>query len=211
MSADPRLARLLEHPAIWRGTSAVRAGAVPTGFAALDARLPGHGWPQSGLVEMLLPCFGAGELYLLLPALAQLTSRPLARWCAWIAPPLEPFAPALAAHGVALSRVLILHTAEPLWACEQALRSGDCDVVLAFVKARVQARALRRLQLATERGRSLGFILRTRHAAATRESSGAALQLKVEPTAGGARVTVLKSRGGVNGALELSFRFATEP
>ena len=116
---DPRLARLLEHPALWRGCSAARSSTVPTGFAALDAALPGGGWPQVGLVEILISRLGVGELYLILPALASLTQRLEARWCAWIAPrepfvepseggraeegsrtrsSLEPFAPALARY-----------------------------------------------------------------------------------------------------------------
>src|SRR5690348_14233552 len=90
MADDPRLARLLEHPALWRGRSAARSITVPTGFSALDAALPGGGWPQVGLVEILISRIGIGELYLLLPALAFITCKTEARWCAWIAPP-EPF------------------------------------------------------------------------------------------------------------------------
>jgi cell division inhibitor SulA/protein ImuA len=205
MSADPRLARLLEHPAIWRGRSAARVGVLPTGFAALDASLPGNGWPSIGLVEILIPTLGVGELNLLLPALTELTRRAQGRWCTWIAPPFEPFAPALAAHGLALSRVLIVRTASPLWACEQALGSGACEAVLAWVRE-VKLRAMRRLQLATERGRTLGFLFRTLTARTLRESSVAALRLAVEPAAQGTRVRFLKSRGGSRGTVELSWR-----
>jgi cell division inhibitor SulA/protein ImuA len=216
MPADSRLTRLLEHPAIWRGRNAARLSVVPTGFAALDARLPGNGWPQVGLVEILLSRIGIGEIYLLLPALAQLTSRPLARWCAWIAPPdlsaghpLEPFAPALAAHGITLSRVLVVRSGSPLWACEQALGSGACEAVLTWMQ-RIEPRALRRLQLATERGRTLGFLLRTLTRRATRESSCAALRLTVEPAGEATRLTLLKSRGGLKGSFEIDFRAAAE-
>ena len=212
MTADSRLTRLLEHPAIWRGRNAARLNVVRTGFATLDARLPGNGWPQVGLVEILLSRIGIGEIYLLLPALAQLTSRPLARWCAWIAPPeladlaadrrLEPYAPALAAHGVALSRVLIVRSASPLWACEQALGSGACEVSLVWMH-RIAPRALRRLQLAAERGRTLGFLFRDLTGAAARESSCAALRLTVEPAGEATRITVLKSRGGLRGSFEI--------
>ena len=204
MSVDPRLARLLAHPAIWRGRSAARLGTLPTGFPELDASLPGNGWPQVGLIEILLPRLGVGEMYLLLPALAALSTVPAARWCAWIAPPLEPFAPALAAHGVNLSRMLIVRTTTPLWACEQALRSGACTVVLSWMR-RVQARALRRLQLATEHGRTLGFLFRALTASSTRESSCAVLRMALQPAAPGLRVTLLKSRGGLHGAIDLHF------
>ena len=65
-------------------TSVARTEVLPTGFAALDERLPGGGWPRSGLIEILVSRFGVGELTLLLPVLAALTRRPMARWCVWV-------------------------------------------------------------------------------------------------------------------------------
>lgn len=218
---DPRLARLLEHPALWRGRSAAHSSTVPTGFAALDAALPGGGWPQVGLVEILISRLGVGELYLILPALASLTQRIEARWCAWIAArepfaemgeegkgsegsrarsPLEPFAPALAAHGLNLSRVLVARTESPLWACEQALRSGACDAAVAWMQ-RVPVRALRRLQLAAERGRTVTFLFRGLSTRAVCEPSAAVLRITVQPIREGARISILKSRGSPRGAI----------
>ena len=212
---DPRLARLLEHPALWRGRSAARSSTLPTGFAALDAALPGAGWPQVGLVEILISRLGVGELYLILPALASLTQRIEARWCAWIAPrepftegsrarsPLDPFAPALAAHGLNLPRVLVARTESPLWAYEQALRSGACDAAVAWMQ-RVPVRALRRLQLAAERGRTVAFLFRGLSTRAVREPSAAVLRITVQPAREGARISILKSRGSPRGAICLS-------
>ncbi|HTX24940.1 MAG TPA: hypothetical protein VMD03_09810 [Steroidobacteraceae bacterium] len=221
LADDPRLAAILNHPAVWRGGSAALSSAVPTGIPALEACLPGHGWPQVGLVEILTSRLGIGELYLILPALAWLTRQPAARWCAWITPPagpfaeralppwhrfgpLEPFAPTLVAHGVSLSRVLVVRADAPLWACEQALRSGACDVTLAWVQ-RVQPRALRRLQLATERGRTLAFLFRALSAHTLRESSRAPLRIAVQPATEGVRLTLLNSRGGTRGDVIVSF------
>src|SRR5262245_23793614 len=76
------LESLLQHPAIWRGRSAARTDVFPSGFAALDAFLPGGGWPRTGLIELLVSTLGTGELYVLLPLLARLTQKPSARWCA---------------------------------------------------------------------------------------------------------------------------------
>ena len=45
--------------------------AQPSGYAALDAALPGGGWPEAALVEVLLAADGLGELSLLLPTLAR--------------------------------------------------------------------------------------------------------------------------------------------
>src|SRR5882724_6348826 len=182
MAVNSELARLLEHPAIWRGTSVARAEVLSSGFAALDERLPGGGWPRSGLIEILVSRLGVGELTLLLPMLAALTSGPLARSCVWVAPPFEPFAPALAAHGVALERVLVVRVPAAqkrnrrgsldgiLWAFEQSLGSGACDLVMAWAK-RPRSKEIRRLQLAAERGRTLGVLFRPLQAA--RESSHA--------------------------------------
>ena len=204
MSAtDLELARLLEHPAIWRGRSAAPVESLPTGYGALDPCLPGGGWPRTGLIEILVSRFGVGELYLLLPALAALTRRPLARWCVWITPPLEPYAPALAAHGADLERMLVVRAPEALWAFEQTLGSGASDIALAWAARNPPSRAVRRLQLAAERGRTLGVLFRPRRAA--RESSAAVLRMVVEPKAGGARVTLLKSRGGARGSIDLEW------
>ena len=60
------------HPGVWRA-SQVGGGAQavsPSGFAALDALLPGGGWPHGALTELLLPQPGIGELRLLAPVLA---------------------------------------------------------------------------------------------------------------------------------------------
>jgi hypothetical protein len=200
MDGDAKLARLLEHPAIWRGRSAAHQRGLPTGFAALDAYLPGYGWPRTGLIEILVSRFGSGELYLLLPALATLTRAAAARWCVWVAPPLMPFAPALASQGVALDRVAVVGGARPLWALEQALGSGACDVALAWAR-QPKAREIRRLQLAAERGRTLGVLFRPRRAA--REASSAVLRLSLEPITAGVRITLLKGRGAMRGAVDL--------
>ena len=142
------------HPAVWRGSECARVAvpSVPTGFAELDARLPGGGWPAGALTEIHVERTGVGELQLVMPAAARLTQS--GRWLTLIAPPYVPYAPALAAHGVRLSRLLLVRTAateDSLWACEQALRSQACGAVLAWLD-RVHERALRRLQLAAESG-----------------------------------------------------------
>jgi protein ImuA len=220
-STDFELARLLEHPAIWRGRSAARRVEVlPTGYAALDACLPGGGWPRTGLIEILVPRFGVGEIYLLLPALAALTRRPAARWCVWVTPPLEPYAPALTAHGAALERMLVVRAPEArpsgqrgnpqrgLWAFEQTLGSGASDIALAWAARSPRPRDIRRLHLAAERGKTLGVLFRPHRAA--EESSAAILRVAVEARGAGARVTLLKSRGGARGSIDLSWHSTPE-
>jgi hypothetical protein len=196
---DPRIARLLEHPAIWRGRSSAPLEVCPSGFAALDAALPGGGWPRCGLIEILTTRFGSGELALLLPALATLTRAATARWCVWVAPPLLPFAPALRAQGLLLDRIAVVGGARPLWAFEQVLRSGACEAALAWCR-KPKPRDIRRLQLAAERGRTLGVLFRPARTA--RESSPALLRLSVARRATAVRVTLLKGHGA-RGVVEL--------
>jgi len=198
------LARLLEHPGIWRGRSLTRIDTLASGFPELDARLAGGGWPKVGLVEILATHLGSGELRLLLPLLARTTHQSQARWCAWIAPPLTPYAPALVAHGVNLARVLVVQAATgpqwaPEWATEQALISGACDVVLTWITRPLRPRIVRRLQLATQRGRTLAFLLRPWSARVAQEPSHALLRLGIEPRGTGVLVSILKSRGGATG------------
>jgi protein ImuA len=206
------LARLLEHPGIWRGRSLSRIDTLSSGFPELDARLAGGGWPKVGLVEILATHLGSGELRLLLPLLAAVSQQPQARWCTWIAPPLSPYAPALAARGVNLSRILVVRAPvrmpkgpewAPEWATEQALISGACDVVLTWITQPLKPRIVRRLQLATQRGRTLAFLLRPWSARVAREPSHALLRLGVEPqsngNSSGVRLSILKSRGGATG------------
>jgi hypothetical protein len=113
-----------------------------------------------------------------------------------------PFAPALASCGVVLDRLAVVGGARPLWAFEQTLGSGACDAVLGWVR-QMKPRDIRRLQLAAERGRTLGVLFRPRRAA--REASGAVLRLSVEPLAVGVRLTILKGRSARRDALDLSW------
>src|SRR5687767_10837063 len=97
---------VLQHPAIWRGNqyAKVIVESIPTGFAALDAQLPGEGWPRAALTELLASQQGIGELRLLAPALARLSQEE--RWLVLIAPPHRPYAPGFEARGVNLSRLV---------------------------------------------------------------------------------------------------------
>ena len=191
----PPLAAILARPDIRRGgaIAQVASPSVPTGFAALDAELPGGGWPTGCLTECLPDHDGIGELRILGPALARLSGA--GGRLAWIAPPHLPYAPALDAAGIALARLLIVRTAsvrDALWATEQALRSAACGAVLVWPGAARYA-DLRRLQLAAEQTRSLAVIFRLPRAG--REASPAALRLALHTAAGGLAVRILKRRG----------------
>jgi hypothetical protein len=191
------VAELLRHPALWRGGGAGGPETVPTGFRALDARLPGGGWPLDTLIELLVPAAGVGEIRLLLPALRSLSAAGTEpRWIAWLAPPHLPYAPALAAAGLDPAHMLVVRPragVDRLWAMEQALRSGACAAVLGWV-GEARDPMLRRLKLAAEEGRTPAFMLRP--ASHRGEHSPAALRLALAARASGLDVEILKSRGG---------------
>ena len=177
------------HPALWRAHQVGQQRGVvqASGFAELDAELPGGGWPARELTELLLPHPGIGEIRLLAPALAALQREgrsvmlfdPPAALCGWT----------LAALGLDLRHLLLvqgrdglqgraralLPAADVLWALEQALKSGHVGAVLAWLPARVRPEAVRRLQLAAQAHDGPAFLLRD-------------LQAQVRPSAAPLRV-----------------------
>jgi cell division inhibitor SulA/protein ImuA len=195
--ADPTvpLSALLDRSDLRRGDALARVAtaSVPTGFPALDAELPGGGWPTGCLTELLPAHEGIGELRVLGPAAARLSRA--GRRLAWIAPPHLPYAPALAAAGIALARLLIVRTAsarDTLWAAEQALASAACGAVLIWPGA-VKYAELRRLQLAAEKARALAVLFRPARAAGG--AAPPAQRLALHTSAGALAVRIRKRRG----------------
>jgi len=188
------LAEILQRHPVWRGGSLAHAiAALPSGFAALDAELPGGGWPRQTLTELLVDETGIGELELIVPVLATLTRA--GRRTMWVAPPHMPYAPALAAAGVDLVNVLIVHAPErrdALWAAEQALRSGSCHALAAWLPKPRYAE-LQRLVVAAEASHAVAFVFRP--LAAADESSPAALRVALEAAGSELDVRIVKRRG----------------
>jgi hypothetical protein len=205
---------LLRNPRVWRGRSLAAVSPVPglaSGYPKLDRHLPGGGWPRHALMEILLEHHGMGELQLLMPALARLSqagkdspgaTAPVqdGGWIAWIAPPFQPYPPALLQWGIELSRVLVVHPRrgiDTLWAAGEALSSGNCAAVLLWPDGsghRMDDTASRRLQLAAEKGQS--WAIAFRDGKVRSEISAAALRLELTQGAQGTDVMILKSRGG---------------
>lgn len=214
MGAATALLSLLQSAGgspLWRANE-VAAGelcgpALPSGHADLDRELPGGGWPQGQLTELLADDSGIGELSLLAPALAQLALA--RRSTVWVLPPdgapgLEaqalPFAPALAAAGIDLARTIFVKPATPregLWAIEQALRAQHLGAVLGWLPAGASTggdfKALRRLHLLAQRHRTLAFVLRATQCAQSPSPAALRLQLAAHHTT--LEVKILKRRG----------------
>ena len=203
------LSDLLENPRVWRGSGqfSARTG-LASGYPRLDRCLPGGGWPLEALTEILIGQYGIGELRLLMPALAELSTEETPGkygdhseqaepgWIAWIDPPFQPYAPALQQSGIDLSRMLIVRPkddSELLWSAEQALSSGTCAAVLLWPD-KLDDQGSRRLQLAAEKGHSWAIAFRP--LSARQQPSAASLRLELTSTGKGTRVHILKSRGG---------------
>lgn len=179
-----------------RDTSAAPATQA-SGLTELDAVLPGGGWPVGAIIELMPVSTGIGELRCVLPTLARLTRAE--HYVAFVSPPYIPFAPALAQRGVNLERLLVIDASAPedtLWAFEQALRCKSFGAVLAWSPV-ARDREVRRLQLAAESGRSIGFLYRPPSAAL--ESSPAAVRLRLQANDRALSIDVLKCRGARSG------------
>ena len=190
------LAELLHNPLVWRGDQlAPTAGVVPSGFSDLDRELPGGGWPQGSLTELLADDEGIGELGLVLPALVHLVQG--GAWIALVAPPYIPCAPAFAAGGIDPGRVIVIATNQDKdrwWAAEQVLRANSAGALL-FWPHIVRDQRLHRLQLAAQDGCAPAFVFAGTARAAHPSPAPLRIRLSVEATQ--LRVDVFKRRGGV--------------
>jgi cell division inhibitor SulA len=186
---------LSSTPQLWKGRQGSRGQrTLSTGHSRLDRQLPGNGWPQGAMTELITRKPGMGEFRLLFPALAD-TGRQ-GQWVILVDPPWIPYPAALQGHGLLLERLLVVRTGggkQSLWACEQALRNGRGGAVLAWPE-QISFSRLRRLQIAAESSKKLAFLFRPESAG--KESSPAALRLQLEPgNRRGVQINILKCRG----------------
>jgi cell division inhibitor SulA/protein ImuA len=197
---NPALAQVLERSDIRRG-DAFAVAPAPTfasGFPALDAELPGGGWPRGALAELLAEHEGIGEISLLLPALAALTAA--GQTVVLVAPPHCAHAPAWAAAGIRLDYLHLIFPHRPrdaLWAGVEALRCGGVAATLLWLdhlfRGELPANSLRRLQVAAGEGGGAAFLFRPRQLAGA--ASPAPLRLQLQAVDRQLRVTLLKRRG----------------
>ncbi|KRG43948.1 CDP-6-deoxy-delta-3,4-glucoseen reductase [Stenotrophomonas pictorum JCM 9942] len=202
MGAVVALDSLLQERRVWRGRpAALPASRQPTGHPLLDEVLPSGGWPEAALSEILLPAEGVGELRLLWPTLTRLTRA--GERVVLVAPPHIPYAPAWQAAGVDLRQVQVVQAdglRDALWASEQCLRSGSCGAVLCWPQL-TEDKALRRLQVAAESGRTLGFACRPLQAVCNPSPAALRIAIDAQP----AQLRVLKCRGGMPPSRPLPF------
>lgn len=199
LAAAPRKAPETLHPSLWLGHQLGRHIDVvdASGFAVLDAELPGGGWPRRCLTELLLPHPGVGEMRLMAPAL----TRAQARTVMLFDPPFQLDAAVLTSYGFDLDQLFVVRTrsralpgSDSLWSLEQALKSGHVGAVLAWLPSRLRTERLRRLQLAAHNHDGVAFVVRE----ASVGDGPSASPLRLSVRAGGVdrlRVGVVKRRG----------------
>jgi hypothetical protein len=201
---------LFSSAVLWKAKGAVQSSVVciPSEYALLDERLPGGGWPCPGIVEVLHAFHGIGELSLFVPALKRLIAveTPEPRSIAWLNPPYLPYAPALLERGIDPGRLLVSKALTPtqtLWATEQALRSGACLAVLAWIES-ASLHSLRRLKLAAHAGGCLGVLFRS--LAQRKQASPATLRLALRGNDASLAVEIVKAQGSKAGIVLLERR-----
>ena len=186
---------LVLPPQVWRGRELAQAQerTLASGHAALDAQLPGGGWPLGSLVEVLQQEQQQHVWQLLGPALAQ-AMHAHGEPVVLVNAPYQPFGPALRALGIVPERLLCVQAEKPsgrLWAAEQSLHCADVCAVLAWLP---QARSedLRRLHLCAQDSEKLLVVFRP--VLARNQASPARLRLLVQG-AEAMEVRILKRRG----------------
>jgi protein ImuA len=202
MPPHPLLAEPQHLRGVWRCDTWARNSlqTCTSGHLALDAELPGGGWPTGELIDLLQPPAAQHEWRLLLPALRAAQRRgPLVL----VGAPHRPHLAALAAQGVAPDRLLWVDaagTGERLWAAEQVLRSGTAGAVLLWLP-QGRPEPLRRLHLAARGAATAGanhagpLLFALRPDATRQQASPAPLRLLLRSAAGGLQVQVFKRRG----------------
>lgn len=186
--ASPLRSLLDLHPSLWTGKHYAHAAGscLPSGFDALDAQLPGGGWPIGSLIE-LNAAPDSSALSVLMPALNAMQAE---RLRVLVSPPYQPVqqlwrgtppAHKQSSRESSLpARLLWIrsqHLNDTLWASAQALRHGHCAAVLAWLPAHVPLAALLQLQLLASHSDSLFFCLRPAHSQA---NSPAPLRLELQ-------------------------------
>jgi len=163
--------------AVWTGADlgSTEHDVASSGFDALDAELPGGGWPCGGLTEILQAQASLCEWRLLAPVLKVRATD--GNRLLLVAPPKRPNAPGLSALGIdaeALVWIAADTPAERLWATEQLIKSNPEGAVLAWLP-QVRDEQLRRLQVHAQSCQCPVFLFRPE--TALREASPAPLRV----------------------------------
>ncbi len=166
--------------ALWRGSELGLAvqRTLGSGFAALDAELPGGGWPCHALTEVLQVQAAVAEWRLLAPAMHAVVAQ--RREVVVVGPPRMPHLPGLRHAGIDerhLVWVQVEAPAQRLWVTEQLVKANAAGLLVAWLPQARQEQ-IRRLQVCAQA--SDGPVFLCRPAAAQHEPSAAPLRLQLQ-------------------------------
>lgn len=190
-SLMPRVAE-----SVWRGSELAhrKTATRHTGWPELDAELPGGGWPEQSVVEILTTQPAVLEWRLLSPALRTVVQN--GGQVVVVGPPRHPHLPGLQHLGLNERQFIWVQADQPaerLWTTEQLVKSKAAGAVIAWLP-RARAEQIRRLQVCAQGCEGLVFLCRPE--VARHESS--ASPLRVHASVGPdweLSVHVLKRRG----------------
>ena len=165
--------------AIWRGDElgSPITSVMSSGFQALDAQLPGHGWPCRSLTEVLQAQPSVAEWRLLAPALRHTVG--LGQDVVVVGPPKHPHLPGLRHMGLDERRLVWIQSeapAERLWVTEHLIKANAGGALVAWLPQARQEQ-IRRLQVCAQHWDGLIFLCRP--AAAQHEPSAAPLRVQL--------------------------------
>ena len=193
---------------VWKSHSSIDVSQFrETSYKPLNEILPGGGWPEHGMTEILSERVGMGALRLLLPVIARVTGGQKKVIC--IDPPYIPYYSGLFSEGLDLSNFIVINPPlqitsrdrEILKIYEDSLKVEDCSIALIWL-SKISFKDSRRLQLAALACKTWGVIFLPADVASVSSSSPLRVGLESVSLASGFRnlkVRILKARGRSEG------------
>ncbi len=165
--------------AIWRGDQLGTpvTAVISSGFEALDAQLPGAGWPCHSLTEILQPQPTVAEWRLLAPAMRRVVAG--GGNVVVVGPPKSPHLPGLKYAGLDERHLVWIQAeapAERLWVTEQLIKTNAAGLLVSWLPQARQEQ-ISRLQVCAQACE--GPVFRCRPAAAEHEPSAAPLRVQL--------------------------------
>jgi len=165
--------------AIWRADQlgSPITSAISSGFATLDAELPGAGWPCHSLTEILQPQPTVAEWRLLAPAMRQVVAA--GGHIVVVGPPKSPHLPGLKYAGLDERHLVWIQAdapAERLWVTEQLIKTNAAGLLVSWLPQARQEQ-IRRLQVCAQACDGPVFLCRPM--AAEHEPSAAPLRIQL--------------------------------
>jgi protein ImuA len=196
---QPRALPPAVEAVIWRGDELGHTASKvsPSGWAELDAELPGGGWPLQSVTEVLTAQPSVLEWRLLGPALRPVVAA--GGQVVVIGPPRHPHLPGLLHEGLNERQLVWVQAelpAERLWVTEQLIKANAAGTIVSWLPQARQEQ-LRRLQVCAQACEGLVFLCRPQ---AARHDASAA-PLRVHASVGPdweLKVNVFKRRGPVH-------------